>query len=384
MRCMKAAVSSPILPSGTFWYIFYYKHDTLGHRLLDSILPPIRRFIVSQRTCSELAPRVPDMGGNCVCPTGTVVAGNECLSMSVLLLLLLLPAALLAVVVARARASQHESADDLRLRHVVDLVRIRLQLTRENGFYLGSEGPRSSWTQWCFSLHAGKQHHVVLNRSHLESVARLALWEDLDTNVFDAFCVCLREATGEGLQGSRINLNSIPPSPQYEALGAWILELSLDLINPKNEWSAWVARENGRKLSQFLPGRRHSILSVRWDSKTDMALAHLVITSYRSNSSQIDRNSDVDALSTDRNISKTDGVNRSSGERDRKPRYASLGADTLGNRIQAGSNRQRFDSERRFRYFLDTVCRIRLWGECDGALFKTLQRYTILTLSRSR
>ncbi len=58
------------------------------------------RFVVQQRTCAELAPRVPDEGGGCTCPSGTLASGGGCLSLAMLLPSILLPAMLLAAAMA--------------------------------------------------------------------------------------------------------------------------------------------------------------------------------------------------------------------------------------------------------------------------------------------
>jgi hypothetical protein len=322
---------------------------------------PFCRFVVSQRTCSELAPRVPDLNGGCICPTGTVTAGNECLSMSVLLLLLLLPAALLAVVLARARASHHESADDLRLRRVVEVVRIKLLLTREQGFYLGSEQPGGSWMQWCWPLDVKKQAQSLLNRSHLESAARLALWDDVDTSVFDAFCVSLRDASRRECEGVKSDL-TLSSSPQFAVLGNWILDLSQSLLDPKYVGSGTAGMPQNIASSVAKENR----LRIRVGSKSERVSAELATATYRSNASR----RDLDEMSNGGLSWEREPAKMSSEEGEHKSSQASLFSNGMDNRNSGVI----WDADRRYRYFLQTVSRIRLWADHDGILFKTLQR----------
>jgi hypothetical protein len=107
-----------------------------------------------------------------------------------------------------------ESDEDRLLRLTMERLRGRFRITHADGYIVGAAS-RLSWSS--------HRDCTVIQRSHLEAAARLALLQDFDVNQFDALCLCL-ECGG--------------PAPlerwtrPYRAVGDWLVELSTLLIRP--------------------------------------------------------------------------------------------------------------------------------------------------------
>jgi hypothetical protein len=110
------------------------------------------RFVVQQRTCAEVAPRVPDDIGGCTCPSGTLTSGGGCLSLAMLLPSILLPALLLGIAVTAL------------------LIHRRVQWVR--------------WHTRC-CLYSGDMHYTFLSSASLEDPACAKSWQ------YISHCICL-------------------------------------------------------------------------------------------------------------------------------------------------------------------------------------------------
>ena len=105
-----------------------------------------------------------------------------------------------------------ESEEERVLEQKIGQIREDLQIRIKDGYFLGSERP-SFWNR--------KREMVLLRRSHLEAAARLALSQEYDVHLFDAFCLSLE---GEG-----------SPTNKYPALRKWLLDISVALIRPDSD-----------------------------------------------------------------------------------------------------------------------------------------------------
>jgi hypothetical protein len=161
------------------------------------------------------------VGSQVVAAQGTSpwLAAGIGLAVAALLLLL----GLIVFVVSRRR---RESPDERQLKTAIAELRTRLRITAADGFLLTSERSRGV-PAVCQHLH--RNSPVVIQRSFVESAARLSLFQDFDLHQFDAFCICLRCSKG----GDENSENSAPP--EYYALCDWLLDICRDLIKPAIE-----------------------------------------------------------------------------------------------------------------------------------------------------
>ena len=106
---------------------------------------------------------------------------------------------------------KHETDEEKTLRLRIVAIRKELQIQAKDGFYLTSERP---------SFFHGGDEAVFCRQSHIEAAARLALGQDFEVHLFDAFCMDL-EADGAVASKNRI-----------EALKKWLLKISTALISP--------------------------------------------------------------------------------------------------------------------------------------------------------
>ncbi len=264
----------------------------------------------------------------------------------------------------------------------------------------------------------------------MEAAARLALREDFDVNVFDAFCVCLVgddediPSTGPGVSGiggadcsgrfggatswwdrtdvfggpdgeggagsesgtgseaasngpaeeeertlaaagsgpktgsglvrdlsglaERTGLAGTAASPQYAALGAWLVELACELLDPAGGGSGGGGDTNGANKGGGAASAVGGAGSI-----------HGIV------------DGEIGWLS-----SQSGGRHRRSGQSSVDRRV--LLTNFAGNYNGVGGSKWRETADGRFRYFGGTVCRIRLWRYHGGALFKALQRCACL------
>jgi hypothetical protein len=120
---------------------------------------------------------------------------------------------LLAVLMVRV-FKRGETAEGRELRIMMAELRVRLKISKKDGYILSTEGA-SMWQQDCF----------VLQTSYLEAASRLALLRDFEVNQFDAFCLCIECGTPK---------NEEPGGgTAYRAVLDWLLEVSAELIRPE-------------------------------------------------------------------------------------------------------------------------------------------------------
>jgi hypothetical protein len=134
--------------------------------------------------------------------------------------LLLLLGLIVFVISRRSRISPEER----QLKATIAELRTRLRITAADGFLLTSER-NSGVTAVCQHWH--RRSPVVIQRSFVESAARLSLFQDFDVYQFDAFCICLRcsKSNNDSAENS-----SLPP--EYYALCDWLLDICRALIRP--------------------------------------------------------------------------------------------------------------------------------------------------------
>ena len=125
---------------------------------------------------------------------------------------------IILLVVAYNILDRHETADEQVLRLKVAEIRRQLKITKEDGYFLTSERP--FW--WQRSKEA-----IFLRRIHIEAAARLALGQEFDVPLFDAFCLSLEDGKEDGKKGTL--------EDRYLALAEWLLELGAELIRPDEE-----------------------------------------------------------------------------------------------------------------------------------------------------
>ena len=106
---------------------------------------------------------------------------------------------------------KHETDEERALRLKVVAIRNELHLRAKDGFYLTSERPSF--------FHRGDEA-VFCRRSHVEAAARLALGQDFEVHLFDAFCL--------ELEGDR----ACSSKNRVEAVRQWLLNISVALISP--------------------------------------------------------------------------------------------------------------------------------------------------------
>ena len=122
-----------------------------------------------------------------------------------------------------------EDAGNKRLTKKIAELRETLHITRSNGFYLSQEKlPRS----------AKLDSVVIIQRVHMEAAAKLALWEDFDSNYFDAFCVSLQSF--ESLDTFSVNF-AMPEDMKklpYQKLREWLVkDVIRPLLEPDQDYS---------------------------------------------------------------------------------------------------------------------------------------------------
>jgi hypothetical protein len=117
-----------------------------------------------------------------------------------------------------------ESPEERQLKTTIVELRTRLRITAADGFLLTSERS-SGFSASCQHWH--RSPPVVIQRSFVESAARLSLFQDFDIHQFDAFCICLRCSRGIGDENAE---NSAPP--EYYALCDWLLDICRALVRP--------------------------------------------------------------------------------------------------------------------------------------------------------
>ena len=121
----------------------------------------------------------------------------------------------LAVLTVRSCAKKRTAAEEA-LEAQFSQLRKQLHITLADGFMLSSE--RVSIWRW--------KSLVQIPRIHLETAARLAVLQDFDVEIFDAFCLLLDVAgLSQGAQHSK----------QHIAICTWLLDLSEGLIKPEIE-----------------------------------------------------------------------------------------------------------------------------------------------------
>ena len=385
--------------------------------------------------CSMCAPGYQPILSLGPCLPNSVTSGAYCLAAVAIIAAYLFVNRLLR---GRARidANRGESDDDRRLRLAVEAVRARLRLLPKDGFLVGSEGRSARW--WLFCLGRSRRSHVILQRSHLEAAARLALREDVDPSVIDALAICLREwpilyRPGSLLwKSARDIYRGIPSqrslgsmseiredwmsgesSPQYEALGQWLIEIALALLDPDDARASEHAfmldgHDEADSERPWLSGsgrsRRIASLSLEHCNSQEnkghgsgrsrriasLSLEHCNSQENKGHGCNADENPfcrmptvlNPSTEPTAYNVRVVGGSNQS------LPAIAIAGSrrqsQAGGSRHTPGSSRRRRfreTAEGRFRYFTGTVCKIRVWRDNGGALFTKLQRLYRLSWS---
>jgi hypothetical protein len=112
----------------------------------------------------------------------------------------------------------------------MDEIRQQLKISKKDGYYVGSERP-SLWT--------GSGDVFFLRRNHLEAAARLALLQDFDVALFDAFCLSLESET------------KTVGYDRYHALGEWLLRISEGLIRPELSSNSKRGRHSSATILKF-------------------------------------------------------------------------------------------------------------------------------------
>ena len=112
---------------------------------------------------------------------------------------------------AWATLQKDESEEERILARKVVEIRKDLRLTQKDGFLVGSERPLF----WRGEI-------IFLRRNHLEAVARLALCQDFDVHLFDAFSLSLEGLGESGSVGE----------DRHSTLCEWLLERAVALISP--------------------------------------------------------------------------------------------------------------------------------------------------------
>ena len=183
-------------------------------------------------------------------------------------------------------------------------------MTTRNGFVLSSEPVPWSWRQ---------RDIVHVQKSNVEAAARLALYQDFDVKQLNAFCLCIegerrvRQAPGDGSFAFRRSSGSVESAGEpYELFCDLILEVSTELIRPD------VCKGGGGGGGDAAQIPRVGSGSSRSDSS---------VLGVRRRSA------------------------RAEGEGDACP----------------------LPVEKRFRYFLSSVSRARVWQDDEHALFRRLQ-----------
>jgi hypothetical protein len=132
------------------------------------------------------------------------------------------------LVIAWKCLKKQESIDDRTLREKVTEIRKELKLTNQDGYYLTSERP-SYWNR--------SKEVIYVRRIHIEAAARLALGQDFDVPLFDAFCLSLE---GEKTENEIIMGRN---DDKYLAVAEWLLEISADLIKPDDEEAGFTGTD---------------------------------------------------------------------------------------------------------------------------------------------
>jgi predicted outer membrane repeat protein len=217
------------------------------------------------------------------------------------------------------------SPEEIRLKMAVLGLRKKLGILREDGFILSSESVPWFWR--------GREV-VHLQRSHVEAGARMCLYQPFDTNQFDAFCLCL--------EGEKRTVHK--KSTCSSMFSGCTMKTSSDKKNDD---------KSSDKGNSILPEEPYQLLcNVVLHVATELLRPDVCST----------KHSDAQA----------------SADLERKP---SILKSTLapamslrsGEPIWIGEGESLLPVERRSRYFMSNVRKLRIWQDDDHMLFRRLQ-----------
>ena len=128
------------------------------------------------------------------------------------------------------RGRRQDSQEQKLLNRTIVELRARLHIRREDHHLLSSERP-SMWTR---QKDAGS--YIIIQKNQMDAAARLALLQDFDLYLFDAFCLGLEcEARAVSPQSNYKSLRNFDHdlrTEQYAALCEWLLDMCSMLVKP--------------------------------------------------------------------------------------------------------------------------------------------------------
>ncbi len=230
--------------------------------------------------------------------------------------------------------SRSEQADQALTAKMIEL-RVKLGITRQHGFVLGSERA-PIWRR--------REDITFMQMSFMEAAGRLALFQDFDVNLFDNFCVCVKSSSRLKSKESRLH---------YDSLCEWLLEVSKECLlpldsdlslpneKPKNLFEGLLAIRRLKqpslvKSSASLEGRAHSVSGCRMhEISLDFPPSRQVLIWG--------------------DVATADSLTK---------------ARLDYSEFQTSHQRLR---EERFKFFRDKVAKVKLWRDDEGMLFEKLK-----------